>query len=347
MQDIVLFRKDRLVLLDQRKIPHKIKYLKFKNPKETAWAISEMVVRGAPAIGIAAAYGYALGCNEKKYNDYAGLKAHMEKVREILIESRPTAVNLKWAVDKMHNVFLSLENSDIFYIDIFKRLVDEANSIKISEIDANKKIGEYGTEELKKIGSEKGKLTILTHCNAGALATGGWGTALGVIRSAFNDNIIEKVYVDETRPRLQGARLTCFELKQEGIPYTLICDNMSGFIMTKNKIDAVIVGADRIAANGDAANKIGTYMAAVLAKRHGIPFYVAAPVSTFDFNTSDGKDIEIELRSENEVLSVLGGKRIAPEDTVTENYAFDVTPHELIEAYITEKGVIHSPDELQ
>jgi methylthioribose-1-phosphate isomerase len=344
MIEIVGFKNRKMVLLDQRVIPQKVRYKKFKNSEEAAWAIKVMVVRGAPAIGIAAAYGYVLGCIEKKISDKKLLDEYMKEVKVRLFEARPTAVNLQWALDRMEQKYNSL--GELGQEEIFIKLLEEADIIKESEIQANISMGDYGAEEFKRLMKDNKKLNILTHCNAGALATGGWGTALGVIRSAFDNGIIEKVYADETRPRLQGARLTCFELKEHGIPYKLICDNMSGLFMKNNRIDAIVVGADRIAANGDVANKIGTYMVAVLANRHNIPFYVAAPRSTFDFNTATGDDIEIEQRSIEEVLYIKK-RSISPQGTQAENPAFDVTPQELVTGYITEEGVIRHPDELQ
>jgi len=344
LKDIVSFNRGRLILLDQRELPHKVKYVRIANSGKTAEAISRMVVRGAPAIGIAAAFGYVLGVNERQFNSEEQLDSHMEGVRDRLIAARPTAVNLKWAVDRMKSVYGGLQGlaQDVKY----EKLLREAERIRSSEIEANRRMGNYGADELTGIFNEKGQLRLMTHCNAGALATGGWGTALGVIRSAFGRGMVKKVFVDETRPRLQGARLTCYELSRESIPYTLISDNMSGFFMSRNMIDAVIVGADRIAANGDVANKIGTYMVAVLAHRHGIPFYIAAPESTFDFSTESGRDIQIEYRDVSEILYV-NGKPIAPAGTKAENPAFDITPTGLVTAYITGKGVIKGPDELQ
>ncbi len=344
MKEIINFKNSSLILLDQRFLPHKMTYARIKNVKAAAAAIKNMIVRGAPAIGIAAAYGYCLGCVEKEYSDIKLLKQYMSNVKEELLASRPTAVNLKWALDKMHEKLNSLDETS--QQRIYERLIEAADKIKNNEIEANKMMGRFGAKVFKRISRKKGKLSILTHCNAGALATGGWGTAVGVIRSAFEENIVKMVYADETRPRLQGARLTCFELKDSEIPYTLICDNMAGFFMKQKKIDVVIVGADRIALNGDVANKIGTYSVAVLAKHHKIPFYVAAPKSTFDFNTLVGDDIEIETRPDKEV-TVIGNEKICPDDTSVMNPAFDITPCKYITSYITEEGVIKKPDELQ
>ncbi|MFC2091318.1 S-methyl-5-thioribose-1-phosphate isomerase [Elusimicrobiota bacterium] len=334
---IIGFENKKLFLLDQRKLPDKISYLKIKDSKGTASAIRNMVVRGAPAIGITAAYGYCLGSIEKKFKEHSDLVKYIKNVKKELLSTRPTAVNLKWALDRMESEFNNIKNVD--QKKIFVLLEEAANKIKSSEIEANTKIGEYGADILQNIAKKKKKLCVLTHCNAGELATGGWGTALGVIRSAFKKDLIDTVFVDETRPRFQGARLTCFELKNERIPHRLICDNMAGLLMSKGRVDVVIVGADRIVQNGDVANKIGTYMVAVLANRHDIPFYVAAPKSTFDMDVKEGSDIDIEVRSETEVLYI-GGHRISPKGTIAMNPAFDVTPHELVTGYITENGVI-------
>jgi methylthioribose-1-phosphate isomerase len=340
MPEVILFKDNKLFILDQRKLPESEEYLELSNPDDAGNAIKNMAVRGAPAIGIAGAYGYCLGCLEKKLDSLENIKNYMSEVKEKLLATRPTAVNLKWALDKMEERLSQLE--DLQPEAVCRELIRAAHQIKDSEIQANKQIGKYGADMLEDLGRKKRKITVLTHCNAGALATGGWGTALGVIRSAFNKGVIERVYADETRPRLQGARLTCYELKEENIPYTLICDNMSGLLMMLNKIDTVVVGADRIAANGDVANKIGTYMVAVLAHRHEIPFYVAAPESTFDFGTPSGEEIQIEQRPEEEVLNIYD-QCIAPQGTQAENPAFDITPRELVTAYITQKGVIKDP----
>ncbi|MFH1414762.1 MAG: S-methyl-5-thioribose-1-phosphate isomerase [Elusimicrobiota bacterium] len=344
MLDIILFKDNVLLLLDQRKIPGEVSQVSIENSDEAADAITNMTVRGAPAIGIAAAYGYCLGCIEAADMERSLLPGHMREVKSKLQAARPTAVNLRWALDRMEEKYVSLEEKETD--EIIAGLVGAADNIKETEIQANIDMGRYGAQMLEELSGKKGKLNILTHCNAGALATGGWGTALGVIRAAFEKGIVGMVYADETRPRLQGARLTCFELKEAGIPYTLITDNMSGMLMKEGEIDAAIVGADRIAANGDVANKIGTYMVAVLAKENSLPFYVAAPRSTFDFNTPSGDDIEIEDRDVEEVI-YMGKERICPEGTKAVNPAFDVTEHRLITAYITEKGVISKPDELQ
>jgi methylthioribose-1-phosphate isomerase len=337
MDNIINFKGLKLVLLDQRKLPFKISYKELKDSSQTA-------VRGAPAIGITAAYGYYLGSMEKEFKDFKSLKIYMERVGEKLLSSRPTAVNLKWALNLMGKTLK--ENPGLPVDKIRDNLLERAEYIKERELAANKKIGEYGASEFEKISAGKNKLKVLTHCNAGALATGGWGTALGVIRSAFNRGLVKEVYADETRPRMQGAKLTCFELKEEGIPYKLITDGMAGYFMSRGEIDTVVVGADRIALNGDVANKIGTSMVAIAADYYNVPFYVAAPVSTFDFNCLTGGDIVIEERSHEEVL-VINKKKISPEGTKTSNPAFDITKKSLIKGYITEKGVVKSTYELQ
>jgi methylthioribose-1-phosphate isomerase len=296
---------DRLELLDQRLLPDQTVYVTCRTAEEVAAAIRDMVVRGAPAIGCAAAFGVALS-NGSGY--------------EILAKSRPTAVNLFWALDRMKKA---------------KDLKAEAEAIFAEDLAANRAMGKLGAELIPN------KARVMTHCNAGALATAGYGTALGVIRSAKHKKI--SVIANETRPYLQGARLTAYEMVQEGIPVTLITDSMAGHLMSKGEVDVIVVGADRIAANGDTANKIGTYALAVLAKRHGIPFYVAAPLSTFDPKIPDGSHIEIEERPASEVTGYRD-RRWAPEGVSVRNPAFDVTPADLITGIITERGVVLSPD---
>ncbi|MGM0440811.1 MAG: S-methyl-5-thioribose-1-phosphate isomerase [Elusimicrobiota bacterium] len=347
MKEIIEYKDGRLYLLDQRLLPHKEKYVENKNHEAVAESIKNMTVRGAPAIGITAAFGYCRGVKDfiEQKTSENNIDNFLKNVKSRLLKSRPTAVNLKWAVNKMEQKYIDLKQEPVD--KIYSKLLNEARKLKESEVKANIDMGDYGADLLENIdGKNTDKLNLLTHCNAGALATGGWGTALGVMRTAHRRGLVRKVFADETRPRLQGARLTCYELGKENIPHKLIIDSMSGFLMKKGEIDAVVVGADRIAANGDVANKIGTYMSAVLADRHSIPFYVAAPVSTFDFDTETGRDIEIELRSPKEVLFI-NGRRIAPRETETKNYAFDITDSELIRGYITEKGVIKKTDELR
>ncbi|RKX42940.1 MAG: S-methyl-5-thioribose-1-phosphate isomerase [Thermotogae bacterium] len=322
-----------LKLVDQRKLPHVIEIVECGSYHQVAEAIREMIVRGAPAIGAAAAFGYVLGAMESPENDdISSIKAHMRNVYKKLASTRPTAVNLFWALNRMEKTLTEI--SDLS--QMIETLEQEALRIAYEDIEINKTIGRYGASLLKE------KSSVLTHCNAGALATVDYGTALGVIRSAVSQGKKIKVYVDETRPYLQGARLTAWELLQEGIPATLITDNMAGWVIKQKLVDAVVVGADRIAANGDVANKIGTYSVAVLANRNKIPFYVAAPVSTIDPEIKSGSEIPIEERSHSEVTHV-NGVKIAPEGIGVYNPAFDVTEHELITAIITERGIIRPP----
>ncbi|KLO20821.1 methylthioribose-1-phosphate isomerase [Marinitoga sp. 1197] len=318
---------DSLILVDQRYLPLEETYISCKNYKEVATAIKDMVVRGAPAIGASAAFGYVLGVKEF-LNDFNKMK----EVKKTLADTRPTAVNLFWALDRMERKFLEIKD-DKNLIDLIEK---EALKIAYEDIEANRAMGKFGGELLN-----DGD-TVLTHCNAGALATVDYGTALGVIRGARELGKDIKVYADETRPYLQGARLTVWELYKDGFDVTLISDNMAGWVMKQGKINAVIVGADRIASNGDVANKIGTYSVAVLAKKHGIPFYVAAPLSTIDLNTPTGNEIPIEERSHKEVRFCHKSKMV-PEEIKVYNPAFDVTPNELITAIITEKGVVKPP----
>ena len=293
-----------------------------------------MIIRGAPAIGVAAAMGMSLGANSIKAKNFASFFTQFENMGTELAKSRPTAVNLFWAIDRMKRV--AQKNSSLELSTLKLRLKEEAINIYNEDISANKAMGEYG-QSLLKSGD-----TVLTHCNAGALATAGFGTALGVIRAAVNAGKKVQVLANETRPFLQGARLTTWELQADKIPVTLITDNMCGFFMNKDQINAVIVGADRIAQNGDVANKIGTYMVAVLAARHKIPFYVAAPISTLDFSLSSGDKIPIEERSVEEVLTI-NRKRISPKSVKAAHPAFDITPNELVQAIITEKGIVRAP----
>jgi len=320
-----------LELIDQRKLPHVEEYTKCTNSDCVAQAIKNMVVRGAPAIGATAAFGYVLGAMENKKHLTA---KKMEEVKLKLAATRPTAVNLFWALERMHSKFLSeLTNNPDEILDI---LNDEAEHIANEDVEVNKRIGIYGQELLPN------NATVITHCNAGALATVDYGTAIGVIHTALDHGKKIHAYVDETRPYLQGARLTAWELMKLGVDATLICDNMAGWVMKTRNVDAVIVGADRIAANGDTANKIGTYSLALLAKKHGVKFYVAAPISTIDVDTSDGLKIPIEERPHTEVIEVQGVK-IAPKGIKVYNPAFDVTDAELIDAIITERGVLRYP----
>jgi methylthioribose-1-phosphate isomerase len=311
-----------------------VEYFSCTSASDVAEAIRALVVRGAPAIGCAAAYGVALDGLRLRDASSRPFIAGLHDAIGVLGASRPTAVNLFWALDRMRAI---VDSVDLEPGALAAALLDEAHRITREDVDANRRLGEHGAELL-----EDGS-AVLTHCNAGALATAGHGTALGIIRSAVAAGKRIQVFADETRPVLQGARLTAWELSTEGIPVTLIADNMAGHLMARAEIQAVVVGADRIAGNGDVANKIGTYMVAVLARRHGIPFYVAAPLSSIDLATPSGSDIPIEERDGAEVTGY-GGVRWAPLDVRVRNPAFDVTPAELVTALITERGVVRAPD---
>lgn len=332
----VEWTKDGVRMLDQRELPEKETYLILRSYDEVAKAIKDMAIRGAPAIGVAAAMGIALGASQSVGTSVADLEDDLLHFCDVMGKTRPTAVNLFWAIDRMKDTFQrSRSKNDVE--EIKKILVAEALAIFNEDMAANRAIGKFGGPLIPD------GATVLTHCNAGALATGGdYGTALGVIRGARDAG--KKVYViaDETRPFLQGLRLTAWELLQDGIPVTVIADNMSGHMMKEGKVDAVVVGADRIAANGDTANKIGTYMVAVLAREHGIPFYVAAPLTTIDLRTETGKDIPIEKRDTKEITHIRDHK-LAPEGIDVENPAFDVTPNHLVTAIITDKGIAYPP----
>ena len=326
-----------VAMLDQRLLPTEEKWLMLKSYDEVAKGIKDMAVRGAPAIGVSAAYGIALGAKQFVGTDVADLEEELDYICEVLGKTRPTAVNLFWAIDRMKRTFQKAKSEGKSVSEIKAILVGEAEAIHLEDIESQRLIAQYGGELLRD------NSTVLTHCNAGALATGGvWGTALGVIRGAVNQGKTIAVIADETRPYLQGARLTACELHQDDIPVTLITDNMSGHMMQKGKVQAVVVGSDRIAANGDVANKIGTYMVAVLAKQHGIPFYVAAPLSTVDMNCPTGDEIPIEERDQREITHVKD-IQLAPDGIGVANYAFDVTPNEFVTAIITEKGVARAP----
>ena len=322
--------------IDQTKLPTEEIYVTCKDYEEVANAISTMIVRGAPAIGVAAAMGVALGALQSKATTVPELEREFDVICDAIAATRPTAVNLFWAIRRMRDKFDELHSLPLEKIRA--ELVAEAQRMHVEDIAANEAMGRNGAVLLPNSGG------ILTHCNAGALATAGYGTALGVIRAAVESGKKLSVFADETRPFLQGSRLTAWELMKDGIPTTLIADNMAGAMMRQGKIDAVIVGADRIAANGDVANKIGTYTVAVLAKEHGIPFYVAAPTSTVDLNTPDGSRIPIEQRASTEVTH-LAGTQIAPDAVRVENPAFDVTPSKYVAAIITERGVARAPYE--
>lgn len=322
---------DKVVMIDQRLLPGKEIYREYSSYLEVADAIKEMVIRGAPAIGVAAAMGIALGAREIESEDLDSFSEQFSGICAVIGATRPTAVNLFWAIERMKRLF---EASRTETVEAIKGILkQEAIRICHEDIAINKEIGKNGGALLK------GGSTVLTHCNAGALATAGYGTALGVIRGAIDGGKEIKVLADETRPFLQGARLTAWELMKDGIDVTVITDNMSGHLMKKGEVDAVVVGADRIAANGDVGNKIGTYMVAVLAARHGIPFYVAAPLSTIDLAISTGDYIPIEERTPREVTHIKDSL-ITPEGVKVKNPAFDVTPAELVTAIITEAGVV-------
>ena len=320
--------------IDQTKLPTEEVYVVCKTYEDVAEAIRTMIVRGAPAIGVAAAMGIALGAREIRTSNIAEFRNQLGQICRLMGETRPTAVNLFWAIRRMQRRFDELSGRPL--TDIKLLLVKEALLMYAEDIAANEAMGRNGAALMPDSG------TVLTHCNAGALATAGYGTALGVIRAAVESGKNLSVIADETRPFLQGSRLTAWELMKDGIPTTLISDNMAGHMMAQGKIQAVIVGADRIAANGDTANKIGTYSVAILAKEHGIPFYVAAPFSTIDLETPDGSKIPIEERSAREVTHV-GDKQIAPTGVAVRNPAFDVTPAKYIAAIITERGVARAP----
>ncbi|HEX6625519.1 MAG TPA: S-methyl-5-thioribose-1-phosphate isomerase [Pyrinomonadaceae bacterium] len=324
-------------MIDQRLLPTEEKYLTLRSCEEVAEAIKAMVVRGAPAIGISAAMGIALGTMQAVGTNVEDLEQDFDHFCEVMSATRPTAVNLFWAIERMRDRFRRARAAGADAESIKRQLIEEAQTIFKEDIEANRALGRFGGELIPD------GATVLTHCNAGALATAGdYGTALGVVRGARDAGKRVAVIADETRPFLQGTRLTAWELAKDEIPVTIITDNMAGHVMKQGKVDAVVVGADRVAANGDAANKIGTYMVAVLARRHDIPFYVAAPVSTVDLALPTGDQIPIEERDAREVTHVRD-QRLAPEGVPVHNPAFDVTPHELIAAIITDKGVARPP----
>jgi len=325
-----------LMLLDQTRLPVEEAWLQCDEPEQVADAIRRLAVRGAPAIGVAAGYGLVLGLRSVLEGEGEGerLEARFAEVAEMLGRTRPTAVNLRWALERGRGVFARSVGAGPE--GVTRALLEWAHALHAEDIRVNRLIGEHGAA-LFAPGAR-----VLTHCNAGALATAGYGTAIGVIQSAWEGGKVGMVWVDETRPLLQGARLTAWELKRLGIPFRLVTDSSAGTLMAQGLVDRIVVGADRIAANGDTANKIGTYTVAVLAARHGVPFYVAAPLSTIDRATPDGAAIPIEERLAGEVTEVFG-TRIAPDDTQALNFAFDVTPAELITAIVTEAGVLAPP----
>ncbi len=321
-------------MIDQTRLPLEKVFVDCKTIEDVDNAIRTMVVRGAPAIGVSAAMGVSLGAESIQADNFDAFYVKLESKCSALAKSRPTAVNLAWGIERMKRVTLDSKNLSI--PELKQRLKKEALDICEEDIAANKAMGDFGQTFI-----DDGN-TVLTHCNAGALATAGYGTALGVIRSAVNAGKKIKVLADETRPFLQGARLTVWELMEDNIPVKLITDNMSGFFMKNNQIDVVVVGADRIAGNGDVANKIGTYMVAVMAQKHGIPFYVAAPISTLDLSLNSGEEIPIEERSVDEV-ACFNNKRITPEGASVAHPAFDITSNDLVTAIITDKGIAKPP----
>jgi len=320
--------------IDQTRLPTEEVYVVCRTYQEVADAIRNMIVRGAPAIGVAAAMGIALGVDQSQARDVSALRNEMGQICRKIGETRPTAVNLFWAIRRMQQKFEAAAPEGVHQVKA--TLVAEAQVMLVEDIAANEAMGRFGATLMPSSGG------VLTHCNAGALATCGYGTALGVIRAAVDAGKQIHVFADETRPFLQGARLTAWELMKDGISTTVIADNMAGAMMRQGKIKAVVVGADRIAANGDVANKIGTYSVAVLAKEHGIPFYVAAPWSTVDMNTPTGEQIPIEQRPHREVTHH-GGKQMAPDGVKVENPAFDVTPSKYVTAIVTERGIAKAP----
>ena len=334
----VVWKDDRVVLIDQTRIPAELTYVEITCSIDMAQAIQTMIVRGAPAIGVAAAYGIYLGATEIKTDDRTVFLSKLDDIATLLRATRPTAVNLFWAIDRMMKTARETSGS---LDDLRHHLLLAAHQICQDDLATCKAMGAHGLTVLP---NHPEKLRLLTHCNAGALATAGYGTALGVVRSAWTAGRLERVYADETRPRLQGAKLTSWECVQEGIPVTVITDNMAAHCMKHKLIDVVVVGADRIAANGDAANKIGTYSLALVAQAHNVPFYVAAPLSTIDFTMNDGTHIEIEERNPAEIYQI-GETVICPMAGVDYfNPAFDVTPAHLIAGIITEFGVFKPED---
>jgi len=327
---------DTVVMIDQRKLPAQEIYVRCRTAAEVAKAIKTMVIRGAPAIGVAAALGIALGMRRSTVTGTQKFAAEFYKVCDLMAGTRPTAVNLFWAIDRMKRSFAAGVAAGESVDQLKDRLDREADQIHDEDVASCRAMGTFGAQVVPD------EARILTHCNAGALATAGYGTALGVVRGAVEAGKKVAVFADETRPFLQGARLTAWELVRDGIDTTVITDNMSGALMRQGRVNFVVVGADRIAANGDTANKIGTYSVAVLAREHNVPFYVAAPLSTIDLNTPDGSGIPIEERNSREVTHV-GGNQLAPEGASVWNPAFDVTPHHLIAGIITEKGIFRAP----
>ncbi len=336
MLPTIEWRTDSVVMIDQRKLPVSEIYVTCKTANDVAKAIRTMVIRGAPAIGVAAAMGIALGMSRSKATGTKQFTTEFQKTCDLMAATRPTAVNLFWAIERMKRTFAEAAQGGCSVDELKQRLVDEAQRIHDEDVASCQAMGAHGATLVPDTAN------ILTHCNAGALATAGYGTALGVIRAAVGQGKKIAVMADETRPFLQGARLTAWELIKDGIDTTVITDNMSASMMRLGHVDLVVVGADRIAANGDVANKVGTYGVAVLAKEHGIPFYVAAPISTVDLATADGAGIPIEERNAREVTHV-GSSRLTPEGAQIRNPAFDVTPAKFVTAIITERGIARAP----
>jgi methylthioribose-1-phosphate isomerase len=336
MLPTIEWQPDAVVMNDQRKLPGQEVYVHCKTANEVARAIKTMVIRGAPAIGVAAAMGIALGMNRSKSQGTKQFAVEFNKLCDVMAATRPTAVNLFWAIARMKRAFSAAVLAGKSVEETKAILIQEANAIHDEDVDSCKTMGRFGAEVVP------AGARILTHCNAGALATAGYGTALGVIRAAAEQGKVAQVFADETRPFLQGARLTAWELVRDGVPTTVITESMAGPLMQRGDIDFIVVGADRIAANGDFANKIGTYTVAMMAQAHKVPFYVAAPLSTIDLDTPDGTAIPIEQRNAKEVTH-LGTTRLAPEGASVWNPAFDVTPHALVAGIITEKGIARAP----
>ena len=332
------WKDDTIVMIDQRKLPSVEVYVTCRTAAEVAKAIKTMVIRGAPAIGVAAAMGIALGMRRSTATGTKQFATEFQKTCEMMAATRPTAVNLFWAIERMKRAFAESAQGGCSVDEIKARLAVEARRIHDEDVESCRTMGAHGATLVPQ------EARILTHCNAGALATAGYGTALGVVRAAAEQGKKVAVLADETRPFLQGARLTAWELVKDGIDTTVITDNMAGAMMRLGNVDLVVVGADRIAANGDVANKIGTYGVAVLAREHGIPFYVAAPISTVDLETPDGSTIPIEERNDKEVTHV-GASRLTPEGAHVRNPAFDVTPSKFVTAIITERGIARAPYE--
>jgi methylthioribose-1-phosphate isomerase len=338
MLPTVEWQGDAVVMIDQRKLPVTEVYVTCKTANDVAKAIKTMVIRGAPAIGVAAAMGIALGMQRSKASGTKQFTTEFQKTCDLMAATRPTAVNLFWAIEQMKRTFAAAAHGGCSVDELKQRLVAEAKRIHDEDVESCRAMGAYGATLVPETAK------ILTHCNAGALATAGYGTALGVIRAAVGQGKNIAVFADETRPFLQGARLTAWELVKDGIDTTVITDNMTASMMRLGNVDLVVVGADRIAANGDVANKVGTYGVAVLAREHGIPFYVAAPLSTIDLQTPDGAGIPIEERPDREVTHV-GASRLTPVGASIRNPAFDVTPARFVTAIVTERGIARAPYE--